>query len=143
VTHEFSAGVVIFFQTEREPEYLLLHYTSGHWDFPKGHIEKGESKQQAALREVTEETGLQHIELLPDFQTEFSYIFRSPSTGELIKKTVYFFIGKSNEKEIKLSHEHIGFAWSPFKTAIAQLTYQNAKDLLVQADHYLTKKASV
>lgn len=51
---EKSAGAVII----NDKKVLLLHYSSGHWDFPKGHIEKGETELETAKREVKEETGL-------------------------------------------------------------------------------------
>ena len=107
---EYSAGIIVYFEHKEKREYLLLHYQSGHWDFPKGHIEKGESKEQAALRELFEETGLK-TEILPDFQDSFSYFHHLPKTKELAHKTVYFFVGKTDSKEVTLSHEHIGFAW--------------------------------
>ncbi len=132
---EYSAGIILYRIEDKQRFYLLLHYQSGHWDFVKGHIEQGESKEQAAVRELQEETGITQVELDKEFKESFSYFFKSPK-GELIHKTVYFLIGKTDEKEIKLSHEHIGFAWLPFKEALEQLTYQNARELLEKADKY-------
>jgi len=69
VRKERSAGFVVF--TEREDGkrlYLLLHYPSGHWDFPKGHVEEGESEIRAALRELREETGLTDVEVVFGFR---------------------------------------------------------------------------
>lgn len=135
---EFSAGISIYFEQKKKREYLLLHYQSGHWDFPKGHIEKGESKQVAALRELYEETGLE-AEILPDFEESFSYFHHLPKTKELAHKIVYFFVGKSLSKEITLSHEHIGFAWLPYKQAMEKLTYDNAREVLKKANVFLQK----
>lgn len=42
---------------------LLVFYRRGSWDMPKGKIDPGETPEQAALREVEEETGLQHLTL--------------------------------------------------------------------------------
>ncbi|MHB1005946.1 MAG: NUDIX domain-containing protein [Chloroflexota bacterium] len=39
-------------------EVVLRHTAAGHWVFPKGHVEPGETDEQAAVREVAEETGL-------------------------------------------------------------------------------------
>ncbi|TSC78157.1 MAG: ADP-ribose pyrophosphatase [Parcubacteria group bacterium Gr01-1014_33] len=66
---ERSAGAVIFRETKKGREYLLLQHTDeadkktgksklGHWDFPKGHIEKGETTEKTVRREVKEETGV-------------------------------------------------------------------------------------
>lgn len=132
---EYSAGLILYRLENNQRLYLLLHYQSGHWDFVKGHIEQGESKEQAALRELQEETGITQVELDKEFEDSFSYFFKSPQ-GELIHKTVYFLIGKTDQKEITLSHEHIGFAWLPFKEAFNQLTYKNARELLKKADEH-------
>ena len=45
-----------------EKEFLLLHHTVGHWDFPKGNIEAGEDELETARREIFEETGIQDVE---------------------------------------------------------------------------------
>ena len=55
---EISAGVVIFRRENSRILFLLLHYPSGHWDFVKGKIEKGETFHQTAIRETKEETGI-------------------------------------------------------------------------------------
>ena len=52
---EHSAGVVLFRQMKDYREYLLLHYPSGHFDFPKGHLEEDETEREAAFRELEEE----------------------------------------------------------------------------------------
>ena len=135
---EFSAGIIIFYEEKKKKEYLLLHYQSGHWDFPKGHIEKGESKQVAALRELKEETGLDAT-ILDGFEESFEYWHRLPETQEIAHKTVYFFIGQTTSKDVVLSHEHIGFKWLSFKEAMKQLTYDNAREVLKKADVFLQK----
>ncbi len=137
---EFSAGVVVYIQTEQGREYLLLHYEAGHWDFPKGHIEQGETKHEAALRELQEETGIADITIIDHFEDSFTYFFKNPQTHVLIKKTVYFFIGRSSSKQVTLSDEHVGYEWLPYERAHEQLTYKNAKELLANVDEFLQKK---
>ena len=134
----FSAGIVVYYQRKEKIEYLLLHYESGHWDFPKGKIEKGESKQDAAIRELKEETGLS-VKIQEDFEHTFEYFFKDKS-GELYKKKVYFFVGKSKTKKIKLSFEHIGFKWLEYEAAKQQLTYKNAKKLLQKVNKFVVNK---
>lgn len=133
---QFSAGFVLFNEKDGQREYLLLHYPHGHWDLPKGKIEQGESKYEAALRELHEETGLDAV-ILDGFERSFDYFFKAE--GQLIKKTVYFFIGKTNKRDITLSHEHIGSAWLSRDEAIERLTFQNAKELLKEADAFLSR----
>ena len=74
---EKSCGVLVLRQQVDELYVVLLrHRFGGHWSFPKGHVEAGESERQTALREVREETGLTGINI------EFSYTFRA-TYGEM------------------------------------------------------------
>lgn len=134
----YSAGIVLFSQKNDNIKYLLLHYCDGHWDFPKGHIDPGETKQQTAHRELLEETGLRAI-LKPGFETNISYIF-SNKEQQKVQKTVYFFIGKLKEnKKVVLSHEHKDFLWLPFDSALEKLTYHNSKEILRKANSFIKK----
>jgi 8-oxo-dGTP pyrophosphatase MutT (NUDIX family) len=130
---ERSAGVVLV----KDGEYLLLHYEAGHWDFPKGHLEKGETPEQAALRELNEETGITDAEILSGFAERIHYFFKKE--GKTVSKEVVFFVAKTKTSKVKLSFEHKGFAWLPFKEAVEKLTYDNAKDILRKADAWLKK----
>lgn len=132
-----SAGIITFARKNHEQKYLILHYLSGHWDFPKGKLEPGETHPQAAHRELQEETGLT-AEIIPGFQESLSYTFKE--RGKLIKKTVTFFVGACDEQPVRLSREHTGYLWLPYEKAHEKLTYQNAKDLLQKADEFLKKK---
>src|SRR5260221_14596308 len=89
----FSAGIIVYRIEDDQIEYLLLQYNAGHWDFAKGKIEKGETKEEAALRELDEETGLS-AEIQPTFEETFSYIFHDYDK-QLAQKTVYFFVGQA------------------------------------------------
>jgi len=138
--HVYSAGVIIYRNNDALVEYLLLQYSAGHWDFAKGKIETGETKEQAALRELQEETGLSAT-LEHDFEESFSYIFHDYDK-KLTQKTVYFFIGKATGSAVTLSHEHSDYVWLPYKQALEQLTYENAKKVLKKAHRYVMTKHS-
>ena len=57
--HEKSCGGLIYREHDGETQLLLLkHRCGGHWSFPKGHMEAGETEMETALREIREETGL-------------------------------------------------------------------------------------
>lgn len=131
---EISAGVILF---RRAPElhYLLLHYGSGHWDFPKGHIETGEDAQQTARRELKEETGIAEVCFVDGYKQTLRYFFRQKGIG--IFKIVIYFLAETDQSEISLSHEHIGFDWLPYDLAMAQLTFKNSRDLLAKAHEHL------
>ncbi|MFA6214081.1 MAG: bis(5'-nucleosyl)-tetraphosphatase [Candidatus Micrarchaeia archaeon] len=133
---EKSCGALIFRCEGGKRLYLLLHYAGGHWDFPKGHVEQGEEEKQTALREIREETGIGTLEFIPGFREEISYSFRH-STGEEAQKHVAFFLAESGEKLVRLSDEHIGFAWLPYQAARKKATYENARMLLEKAERRL------
>jgi len=131
---EKSAGAVVFIK-EKEPVYLLLQYEAKHWDFPKGNIEKGETDQETIKREIEEETGIKDIEIIKDFKEKIQYYFKFE--GELINKTVIFYLAKTETKEVKLSFEHIGSIWLPYDEAMEKLTFKNAKEILKAANEFL------
>lgn len=147
ITFEKSCGIVLFSQqktsqktgakidAKNERYYLLLHYPGGHWDFPKGHVEDGENETQTAHREMLEETGIARIKLTPDFRKKIGYFYRRDR--KLYHKDVVFFLGETSQQEVKLSHEHQGYAWLPYIQAINQLTFPDAKKLLKKAENFL------
>lgn len=138
---EMSAGLIVFTMKNDELWYLLLHYQAGHWDFPKGHIDPGETKHEAALRELQEETGLQ-ADIISDIEYKIEYYFRYPDRKELIHKIVYFFIARALTHKVTLSYEHIDSMWLPYKQAFAKLTYKNAKNILKKAHKQLASMGS-
>jgi 8-oxo-dGTP pyrophosphatase MutT (NUDIX family) len=136
VRKERSAGFVVY--TEREDGkrlYLLLHYPSGHWDFPKGHVEEGESEIGAALRELKEETGLTDVEVAFGFRKEISYFFTE--AGERVLKTVVYYLCRSKTTEIKLSYEHKGYEWLHYEAALSKIKFRTSKDVLEAAEKFL------
>lgn len=136
---EISAGVILF-RRAPEPYYLLLHYGSGHWDFPKGHIESGEDAQQTARRELMEETGISEICFVDGYKQTLRYFFRHKGIG--IFKTVIYFLAETAQSEVSLSHEHIGFDWLPYDLAMSRLTFKNSRDLLAKAQTHLQSTPS-
>lgn len=136
---EFSAGAVVYFLNEKEQrlEYLVLHYGSSHWDFPKGKIEPGETSEEAALREIKEETGLT-VTLDTAFDHRLFYKFKNRE-GELVSKQVSFYVAQSTLLDVIISDEHTGFKWLPYEEARQLLTYDNAVHLLDIAHAYITR----
>ena len=126
---------MILFRRTPEPHYLLLHYESGHWDFPKGHIESGEDPEETAKRELQEETGISEMRLVDGYMQTLRYFFRQKGIG--IFKVVIFFLAETTQSEVTLSAEHVGFDWLPYDAALARLTFKNSRDLLIKANEHL------
>ena len=139
---ERSAVAVLFYQdggSRAEPEFLLLNYTAGHWDFPKGNIERGEQEMQAAAREIREETGISDVEFIDGFRMKIDYRYRHGRRP--VHKEVVLFLARAKTKQVVLSHEHVGFAWRGYDDAMDHLTYSNAKNLLLAAKEFLQKRS--
>lgn len=128
---ERSAGIIIV----KGDEFLVLHYAAGHWDFPKGKIEPGESEPDAALRELEEETGITEVDVLSGFEETIHYVFKRE--GETVSKDVLFFLGRVASDNITLSHEHKDFVWLPFERAVEKVTFKTAKEVLRKAQAFL------
>lgn len=144
---ERSAGAIIFRKEKGILKYLLLHYQSGHWDFPKGNVEKGEKLEDTARREIKEETGIEEIKFVPGFKEWIKYFYkRTPpkfgkgKVGKTVFKIVTFFLGETKTKKVKISWEHINYKWLPYEEALEQLTFKNAKEILKKANQFLIEK---
>ncbi len=134
---ETSAGVVLFRKEDSKTLFLLLHYPSGHWDFVKGKMDKGESTRETAVRETKEETGIADITFLEDFEEWIKYDFQY--RGELVHKKVVFFLAETKTKEVAISHEHLNYTWMDYNTSMGKITFDNAKTVLTKAQMLLTK----
>ncbi len=139
--HEKSCGAVIF-RIGNSMKYLLLHYEAGHWDFVKGHVEKQESEEETVRREILEETGLKNNRFVSDFRERISYFYRRRG-GTVSKEVVFYLVEALGEEPVKISGEHIGYEWLPYREAFERLTYKNAKDMLRKAESRLRHKRSV
>ncbi|HCP08476.1 MAG TPA: diadenosine tetraphosphate hydrolase [Candidatus Moranbacteria bacterium] len=148
---EKSVGAVIFRRSENKIFYLLLHYPGGHWDFPKGHVESGESDEETLRREVEEETEIRNVEILPSFKMQIRYFYRAKEeekekrkkAGKFVnisKKVVYYLAETDGGDEIKISFEHTGYAWLEFEKALEKITYDNSKNVIKKADVFLKSK---
>lgn len=118
---ELSCGAIII----NDNKVLLVKHQKGHWDFPKGHVELNETKQQTALREVKEETNLDiKIVSLEEFKITYS-----PSDG--IIKDVIYFLAKPVSFDIKPQLSEIEIiAWFSYDQALKIITYDNSRQLL-------------
>ena len=137
--NERSSGFIVFRQEDEKRLYLLLHYEAGHWDFVKGNVEDGEDEVETAKRELREEAGITDIKIVDKFREKIGYFYKRD--GVLIRKEVIFFAGITNDSEVKLSFEHIGYMWADYDEAMKVLTYKSAKNVLALAEEYIKKIA--
>jgi len=139
--HEKSCGAVIF-RVGNGAEYLLLHYEAGHWDFVKGHMEAKESEHETVRREIIEETGLRNHRFLGGFRQRISYFYRRRGRT-VLKEVVFYLVEALGNEQVKISGEHVGYEWLPYREALERLTYKNAKETLRKGDAYLQRVRSI
>lgn len=128
---ERSCGALVYTKIDNELKYLVIKqkYTN-HYGFPKGHIEKGETKEQTAIREIYEETNIK-VDLN---NTIFKEVYYEPKPG--IKKEVTFFLAKALNTNFKIQVEEVlEIHWLNEKEVLNMLTYENDKDVF----KYLTE----
>jgi bis(5'-nucleosidyl)-tetraphosphatase len=135
---EISAGAVIFRRTKFGPEFLILQYEQGHWDFVKGNIEKGEDEKETVKREIEEETGIARARFVDGFRETIKYLYRWK--GQSIFKIVIFYLAETRQKKVKLSYEHIGYNWLPYQEALQSLTFRNSKEVLRKANEFIEER---
>ena len=134
VRHDRSVGIVVYRDTPEGRKYLIM-LKKRSTDFPKGHVEKGETDEQAALRETREETGIDQVELRGPLGATH-YTLRKK--GEVTRKTVAFFLGRTAQETVTISHEHKGFLWLAPNEAIGRLSFENQRRLVRKAEELLS-----
>ncbi|MFC1756366.1 bis(5'-nucleosyl)-tetraphosphatase [Patescibacteria group bacterium] len=149
ISNEKSVGAVVFIKEGGSIKFLLLHYISEHWDFPKGHIESGESDEETLRREVKEETGITDIKIIPGFNEEVGYFYEAKDEERKkrirkgiavkIEKKVGYYLSEVFSKNVKLSKEHIGYEWLNYENALKRVTYIKSKNILISAGEFLKK----
>ena len=127
---EKSCGALVYIgRDDGRVELLIIkHRYGGHWAFPKGHVEQGETEMQTALREVKEETGLD-LKLQPGYRETVHY---SPKLN--LEKEVVYFLGEAVKDEgVMQPEEASATKWVDLDCVADELTYEN--------DRYLVKRA--
>ena len=104
---EEAFGVIpVCITAQGEFRFLLVKHGDGHWTFPKGHREAGETEKEAALRELGEETGITNVSLLdaPPFLSR--YLVRKKD-GTVHDKVVKYFLGTTQTEHVKTPEERL------------------------------------
>ena len=124
---ERSAGVILFNKVEHI-QFLVLKYPSGHWDFVKGNIEEGEEEEETVKRELFEETGINNLEIHQGFNEKAEYNYYKKNNK--VHKIVSYYLAETNQKQVKLSFEHLDYKWSNYEDLTKLITFENSKEIL-------------
>jgi ADP-ribose pyrophosphatase YjhB (NUDIX family) len=139
---EFSAGGLVVDLTGDVPRGALIGRTDRQgrllWSLPKGHIEAGETAEQAAVREVEEETGIAGVILGELGTIDFWFV----AEGRRIHKTVQHYLmrrvgGELSDADIEVDE----VAWVPLSEIRTQLAYPDERGLVDTAGRLLAESA--
>lgn len=133
---ETSAGGVVYRLAAGAALYLLIRDSYSNWGFPKGHLEQGERAEDAAVREVREETGLSELSLRGNIDTiDWYFRFR----GRLIHKVCHFFLMETHEEETAPQRAEgiTACQWASYDEASAAVSYANARLVLRRANEMI------
>lgn len=133
MVNEKSCGAIVYRKHHGNTEILLIkHVNSGHWSFPKGHVEYDETEIETATREIKEETGIDVI-IDPTFRETVSY---SPKKDT--SKIVVYFIAKAKNFDLIPQEEEISeIKWVEIGHALTLLTYENDKSIVNKAKGFI------
>lgn len=136
MARETSYGIVPLRKHGNEWQVLLIqHGSARYWGFPKGHAEADESPNEAAERELKEETNLEIHRLFSESPIQEHYHFQFKGTH--IDKTVWYFVAEVKGK-VKLQHAEVSDSkWIPLSDAPQHITYDTDKAVLRQATAFL------
>jgi len=135
---EVSAGGVVYRVVNGEAVFLLIRDSYANWGFPKGHLERGEAPEAAAVREVTEETGLATVEARGAIETiDWYFRFR----GRLIHKVCHFYLmeSASGDTSPQMAEGITECQWVTYDEATRMVSYANALQVLKRAQEIVAE----
>jgi 8-oxo-dGTP pyrophosphatase MutT (NUDIX family) len=137
---ETSAGGIVYRLDGGHPLVLLIRDSYKNWGFPKGHVESGEEPAAAALREVSEETGLSDLAVRGSIEViDWYFRFR----GQLIHKFCEFFLMETGESKTSPQRAEgiTACQWVEFDEAESMVSYTNARGVLRRARELVESSA--
>ncbi len=138
---ETSAGGVVYRVDSGTPLFLLIRDSYRNWGFPKGHVEEGEQLEDAARREVAEETGLSDLSVRGSIDAiDWFFRFR----GQLIHKVCHFYLMETSlaTTEPQRAEGITACRWTPFDEADTLISYANARDVLRRAHEMVIESSA-
>lgn len=128
-----SSGAIILREVEGKLKIALAHHPREikAWVLPKGHVEEGESLEQAALREIYEETGLDNVQLIQHLGTILRESMKK--NGDVEQKTIHFYLAYALSGSPSQAPSDTGFTdvgWFSPTEAIELLPYESEQTFL-------------
>ena len=133
---ERSSGGVVARRIGGSVHFLLIKDPYGKWGLPKGHLEGEESSEEAAVREASEETGLDQLALGPCLGT-IDWYFRLK--GNLIHKFCDYFLmtSKEGDPDPEVEAGITECLWLPVEAPMRRVAYDNTRQIVERAAEVL------
>ena len=133
---EKSCGAIVYKKEDNELKFLLVKQGNGHYSFPKGHMEPGETEEETALREIKEESNID-VDLDTNFRCEISYLMKEKN---VIKEAVYF-VATPLSNDLKNQEGEIEeCVWCTYEEVLNKLSFNNIKEVFEKAYSYINAK---
>ena len=131
---QVSAGGVAFRKRGDRIEVAVISVGDGRWQLPKGIVDKGESTESAAIREVREEAGIQTEPAGLIDKIEYWYFSKEGDKPIRFHKFVYFYLLRYRSGDVRNHDEEVNEArWVEIGEALDLLTYKSEKEIVRQA----------
>ena len=134
IVREPTSGGIVFRMTRdgKDIEILLIQDSKNRWTIPKGHIEQGETAKQTAIREIGEEAGLQHIQVLT-WLGKIHFKYRRLDRLVLMTTQVYLVRAIDNTEMPTKEKWMNGIKWFKFNDALEAIEYEDIEKLMLIA----------
>ncbi len=128
---DFSCGIVPIHRSRAVVKYLIIQHNDGHWGFPKGHPEAGETEQETACREFTEETGISEFTIIGSDAISENYSFSRKN--QRVHKTVQYYPATVVDPTVRIQQKEVlDYRWLEIDEALSILTFEESRHILRQ-----------
>lgn len=129
---EKSCGAVVLKKENNKTLLLIIKQHDNYWGFPKGHVEKGETEEETAVREIKEETNID-VKINNNFRRVITY-----SPKENVIKDVVFFVGEALSDDIIIDQNELYDAkWEEINKVKDYFNYKENIYILEEATKYI------
>jgi len=140
IVREPTAGGVVFRHNQgSELEILLIQDAKNRWTIPKGHIEPGETPQQTAKREISEEAGLYNTKIIA-WLGEINFRYRRMDKLVLMTTKIYLMKALGDTNAIQKEEWMNGIKWFKFNDALNEIEYEDIGKLMLIAKRKIRQK---